>query len=156
MVRILCASTDLPLILCTSTDGSSWLSMDPSSSSCRSLSTISNGKVELFLPTTGWVCFSGGWICPEQKRDKHSDQEFCRPLFWWVGPNQTSKTIIMINCFVGGLSFVLVGYAFAFGSGNVFIGYSHFLILDLDPSGYAFFFFQVQKCPWISLSVLSL
>ena len=60
---------------------------------------------------------------------------------------QTSKTIIIINCFVGGLSFVLVGYAFAFGSGNVFIGYSHFLILDLDPSGYAFFFFQVQKCP---------
>ena len=41
-----------------------------------------NGKVELFLPTTGWLCFSGGWICPEQKRDKHSDQELCRPLFW--------------------------------------------------------------------------
>ena len=43
----------------------------------------------------------------------------------------------------GGLSFVLIGYALAFGSGNIFIGYSHFLILDLDPSGYAFFFFQV-------------
>ena len=62
----------------------------------------------------------------------------------------------MINCFLGGLSFVLVGYAFAFGSGNIFIGYSHFLILDLDPSGFAFFFFQVQKYPWISLSVHSL
>ena len=38
---------------------------------------------------------------------------------------------------------MLIGYALAFGSGNIFIGYSHFLILDLDPSGYAFFFFQV-------------
>ena len=41
-----------------------------------------NGKVELFLPTTGWLCFSGGWICPQQKRDKHSDQELCRSLLW--------------------------------------------------------------------------
>ena len=70
----------------------------------------------------------------------------------------------MINCFVGGLSFVLVGYAFAFGSGNVFIGYSHFLILDLDPSGYAFFFFQphcvggglvvVDACRYINQAIL--
>ena len=45
---------------------------------------------------------------------------------------------------VGGLSFFICGYAFAFGSGSSFIGYNHFVLTDLDPSKYAFFFFQVR------------
>ena len=45
----------------------------------------------------------------------------------------------------GGLSFLACGFAFAFGTGNVFIGYTHFFILDLEPANFAFFFFQVPR-----------
>ena len=42
------------------------------------------------------------------------------------------------------MTFFICGYAFAFGSGSGFIGYTHFVLIDLDPSKYAFFFFQVR------------
>ena len=44
---------------------------------------------------------------------------------------------------VGGLSFFLCGYAFAFGNGSSFIGYENFLLIGVDNSKYASFFFQV-------------
>ena len=47
--------------------------------------------------------------------------------------------------FQGGFSFFLCGYAFAFGDGSSFIGYEHFLLIGVDNSKYAFFFFQVVK-----------
>ena len=49
------------------------------------------------------------------------------------------------TCFMlsGGLSFFLCGYAFAFGDGSSFIGYENFLLIGVDNSKYASFFFQV-------------
>lgn len=36
----------------------------------------------------------------------------------------------------------MFGYAFAYGDGNAFIGYSNFLLTDVVDSTYADFFFQ--------------
>ena len=47
----------------------------------------------------------------------------------------------------GGLTFFICGYAFAFGSGSSFIGYTNFVLIDLESSKYAFFFFQVRTLP---------
>ena len=52
---------------------------------------------------------------------------------------------MMTTPFLGGFSFFLCGYAFAFGDGSSFIGYEHFLLIGVDNSKYAFFFFQVVK-----------
>lgn len=44
-------------------------------------------------------------------------------------------------CF-GGLAFWLVGYAFAFGEGTSFIGFTHFAAFGLSFSSYTYLFFQ--------------
>lgn len=46
-------------------------------------------------------------------------------------------------CYLGGLTFWLCGYGFAFGSGNGFLGLEHFAAIGLEKSGYSFLFFQV-------------
>lgn len=43
---------------------------------------------------------------------------------------------------ISGIAYWLFGYAFAYGEGNDFIGYSNFAIKDLPDNGYANFFFQ--------------
>ena len=44
--------------------------------------------------------------------------------------------------FIGAGSFLLFGYAFAFGAGSQFIGYTHFGLIGLELEDYAFMFFQ--------------
>lgn len=44
----------------------------------------------------------------------------------------------------GAGSFLMFGYAFAFGSGSQFIGYEYFGLIGLPFDDYAFLFFQVQ------------
>lgn len=44
---------------------------------------------------------------------------------------------------LGGLSFWSVGYSLAFGKGNSFIGYTHFMSIGLPYSEYSNVFFQV-------------
>lgn len=50
----------------------------------------------------------------------------------------------VFDCFVSGVAYWLIGYAFAFGEGNDFIGYSkeHFAISNIPETEYASFFFQ--------------
>ena len=49
------------------------------------------------------------------------------------------------GCFLpGGLSFWLVGYAFAFGEGNPFIGFSGFASIGMSHSEFTSVFFQVS------------
>jgi Amt family ammonium transporter len=43
---------------------------------------------------------------------------------------------------VAGIAYWLFGYAFAFGSGNKFIGHEFFALSDMQGDAYAFFFFQ--------------
>ena len=45
---------------------------------------------------------------------------------------------------MSGVAYWLIGYAFAFGEGNDFIGYSkeHFAISNIPETEYASFFFQ--------------
>ena len=45
---------------------------------------------------------------------------------------------------MGGISFWLTGFSFAFGEHNPFIGLDHFLLIDTPRSDYPFFFFQVS------------
>ena len=47
--------------------------------------------------------------------------------------------------FEGGLSFLVCGFAFAFGTGSPFIGYTYFSLIDFPSDRYAFFFFQVNR-----------
>ena len=49
---------------------------------------------------------------------------------------------IFTKFFTGAGSFLLFGYAFAFGAGSQFIGYTHFGLIGLDLEDYAFMFFQ--------------
>lgn len=48
----------------------------------------------------------------------------------------------VFDSFISGVSYWLVGYAFAFGDGNEFIGYKHFASHQLPDTEYAMFFFQ--------------
>ncbi|KAL4224963.1 ammonium transmembrane transporter [Mactra antiquata] len=48
----------------------------------------------------------------------------------------------MLVMLISGISYWLFGYAFAYGEGNDFIGYSNFAITDLPITSYATFFFQ--------------
>ena len=57
------------------------------------------------------------------------------------------RIIIFFKFITGGLTFFICGYAFAFGSGSSFIGYTNFVLIDLESSKYAFFFFQVRTLP---------
>ncbi|XP_059082063.1 putative ammonium transporter 1 [Tigriopus californicus] len=43
---------------------------------------------------------------------------------------------------IGGLTFWLCGYGFAFGTGNGVLGLEHFAAIGLEKSGYSFLFFQ--------------
>ena len=52
----------------------------------------------------------------------------------------------------GAGSFLAFGYAFAFGSGSQFIGYTHFGLIGLELDDYAFMFFQVKHI-YIYLSI---
>ena len=45
---------------------------------------------------------------------------------------------------MGGISFWLTGFSFAFGEHNPFIGLDHFLLINTPRSDYPFFFFQVS------------
>ena len=45
---------------------------------------------------------------------------------------------------MGGISFWLTGYSFAFGEHNPFIGLDDFLLINSPKSDYPFFFFQVS------------
>ena len=45
---------------------------------------------------------------------------------------------------LGGLAFFLVGYAFAFGEGNAFIGHSNFASVGMAHSEFTSVFFQVS------------
>ncbi|KAL4224872.1 ammonium transmembrane transporter [Mactra antiquata] len=47
-----------------------------------------------------------------------------------------------LDSFFGGVSYWLVGYAFAYGEGNEFIGFSHFAHDGLTHTQYAHWFFQ--------------
>ena len=46
---------------------------------------------------------------------------------------------------IGAILFWLIGYSFAFGEHNPFIGFDHFLLVNVPKSDYTFFFFQVSK-----------
>ncbi|KAL3841510.1 hypothetical protein ACJMK2_019644 [Sinanodonta woodiana] len=46
------------------------------------------------------------------------------------------------DSFICGVSYWLFGFAFAYGEGNQFIGYTHFAITDLPANRYGYFFFQ--------------
>lgn len=43
---------------------------------------------------------------------------------------------------ISGISYWMVGYAFGFGDGNAFIGYSGFALSGVEGSSYAYWFFQ--------------
>ena len=45
---------------------------------------------------------------------------------------------------LGSMAFWFIGYGFAFGEGNSFIGYTHLFALDLTFQNYAMLFFQVR------------
>ena len=45
---------------------------------------------------------------------------------------------------LGAILFWLIGYSFAFGEQNPFIGFDHFLLVNVPKSDYTFFFFQVS------------
>ena len=45
---------------------------------------------------------------------------------------------------MGGISFWLTGYSFAFGEHNPFIGLDYFVLISMPKSDYPFFFFQVS------------
>ena len=46
---------------------------------------------------------------------------------------------------IGAILFWLIGYSLAFGEHNPFIGFDHFLLVNVPKSDYTFFFFQVSK-----------
>ncbi|KAL4224585.1 ammonium transmembrane transporter [Mactra antiquata] len=48
----------------------------------------------------------------------------------------------LFDSFVSGVAYWLIGYAFAFGEGNDFIGYKNFASHELPDESYASFFFQ--------------
>ncbi|XP_060576139.1 putative ammonium transporter 1, partial [Ruditapes philippinarum] len=48
----------------------------------------------------------------------------------------------VLDSFISGIAYWLFGYAFAYGEGNDFIGYSNFALKGLPDTGYANFFFQ--------------
>ncbi|XP_052801078.1 putative ammonium transporter 1 isoform X2 [Mya arenaria] len=48
----------------------------------------------------------------------------------------------VFDSFVSGVAYWIFGYAFAFGKGNQFIGYTHFASHELPDTEYATFFFQ--------------
>ena len=45
---------------------------------------------------------------------------------------------------MGGISFWILGYSFAFGTHNPFIGLDYFILTNVPKSDYSFFFFQVS------------
>ena len=45
---------------------------------------------------------------------------------------------------IGAILFWLIGYSFAFGAHNPFIGFDYFMLVNLPKSDYTFFFFQVS------------
>ena len=53
--------------------------------------------------------------------------------------NQLHVSIISV---ISGITYWLIGYAFAFGEGNDFIGYHNFALHDVPENKYAFWFFQ--------------
>nr|WIW57977.1 putative ammonium transporter 1 isoform X2 [Sinonovacula constricta] len=48
----------------------------------------------------------------------------------------------VFDCFISGVAYWLLGFAFGFGDGNGFIGYKHFALNDIEDNQYAMFFFQ--------------
>ena len=52
--------------------------------------------------------------------------------------------LFIIKLFLGGLSYILVGYALAFGEGSSFIGWNGFLLIGIPFSDYSYVFFQVR------------
>ena len=67
-------------------------------------------------------------------------------MFWYV-----KETVMKLKFLSGGLSFLTCGFAFAFGKGSPFIGYTYFTLIDLPPERYAFFFFQVLSSHYFLL-----
>lgn len=61
-----------------------------------------------------------------------------------VRSKNTTNILIknLLDAFISGLSYWLIGYAFGFGKGNAFIGYEGFALVGVDGSRYAFWFFQ--------------
>ena len=59
--------------------------------------------------------------------------------------NQTLSTSTTNTLSSGAGSFLAFGYAFAFGAGSQFIGYSNFGLIGLDIQDYAFMYFQVRS-----------
>ncbi|CAG5135011.1 unnamed protein product [Candidula unifasciata] len=50
------------------------------------------------------------------------------------------KTVL--DAFVAGVAYWTVGYAFAYGEGNEFIGWNHFATSDLPSNKFAYFFYE--------------
>jgi len=58
---------------------------------------------------------------------------------------KNAKNIILLNILdacLGSVVFYAVGYAFAFGQGNSFIGHSYFFLNELPRTSYFSWFFQ--------------
>ena len=56
--------------------------------------------------------------------------------------------------FTGSLSFLICGYAFSFGEGNMFMGWSQFFIQGVGAEDYAFLFFQVNIFKQLSWAMM--
>ncbi|XP_076114294.1 putative ammonium transporter 1 isoform X1 [Mytilus galloprovincialis] len=61
-----------------------------------------------------------------------------------VRSKNTTNILIknLLDAFISGISYWMVGYAFGFGDGNAFIGYSGFALSGVEGSSYAYWFFQ--------------
>ncbi|KAK3591842.1 hypothetical protein CHS0354_007704 [Potamilus streckersoni] len=72
----------------------------------------------------------------------------CRILIWRtyvITGNQSDQIVLyksIVLFLIAGIAYWLVGYAFAFGDGNDFIGWKYFASSELPDTRYAFFFFQ--------------
>ena len=63
-----------------------------------------------------------------------------------IGAKNTTNILIKnyADLCIGAILFWLIGYSFAFGAHNPFIGFDYFMLVNLPKSDYTFFFFQVS------------
>ncbi|XP_077977459.1 putative ammonium transporter 1 [Glandiceps talaboti] len=61
-----------------------------------------------------------------------------------VRSKNTTNILIknLLDVSIGAIAYYAVGYAFSFGSGNFFIGYEYFFMIDMPTSLYSHWFFQ--------------
>ncbi|CAL4082578.1 unnamed protein product, partial [Meganyctiphanes norvegica] len=61
-----------------------------------------------------------------------------------VRSKNTTNILIknILDVFLGGLAYWIIGFPLAFGEGNFFIGYSGWVSIGLEPERLAFWFFQ--------------